>query len=879
MRRGIIAIIAVIWFAACLGTYFYRASLPDTDRGYTTFNSWAEDKDFYYISDNADQGGIIYRFVKAGDTTSDAKGNLVVPVRKMLTAWSDPDMKGYSIYKIAKATDELYVLAGKQVEKDREKVLAYRIFGLDQEFQPMRASDHFVLEDGQKLSSFTVSGTTSFITALSPDGQVAATYQVEYTQLNPLVEVQQQQDDSGGVNISFNKLSSTFFNVSSNAGSGENAQGQPQEVFFDPRKIKTRSVEAGRFFAEAMYEDGLIYTRYDNSDPDDRFLTPVNVMDLYNGMNLTFMQRITISDENRTFYILIGCIGAAVAIFFPLIFRRRKRVVYIILVSEIVLLVSVVIGIAFIIMQRESIRRDSLDSQLAYTVAGVANSLELPSFTNLDGEEGDPSFYDSSTYLQLQRNMAEQLSMTQAGAGIYDVCYLNLTDKKVYVSSSGKNRQEIEDLYGPVTETVIEEIKQTPNAVVWTEKIQGRDYRIIGVHSQGSGDPGLGVLALSDYNISIGSFWENNFRVFVFGLLVFLVGSIIIVLYQLMQAADLRKLAFGLKSLANGEENIEKPVVYGRDLNMMWNSIFEIDKNVRLTNRAKFQIFEAYYRFAPKKIEKILQKDSITEVHGGDVVQMEGTMALLSTTGQRNTNRVDIERMNRFLSMIEKHQETRDGIYVSNNGDLSRMKVLFIESTETISFGVELLYELREWQQKEYANATILLHYAPFVYGIAGTQNQSAAFLASRETEELEEYMDWFRSIHIPLIVTDTVKEREDRLTDVRYIGFIKSWIDTDGKIDLYEVLDANSGRIRQLKMRTKAQFEEAIRTFYRQDFYLARNAFTEILKEFPEDEIVTWYLFECEYYLNEDADTSDFSGALHLEKHKKRRKNPTVIG
>ncbi len=113
----------------------------------------------------------------------------------------------------------------------------------------------------------------------------------------------------------------------------------------------------------------------------------------------------------------------------------------------------------------------------------------------------------------------------------------------------------------------------------------------------------------------------------------------------------------------------------------------------------------------------------------------------------------------------------------------------------------------------------------------------------------------------------------------MRYIGFIKSWIDTDGKIDLYEVLDANSGRIRQLKMRTKAQFEEAIQTFYRQDFYLARNAFTEILKEFPEDEIVTWYLFECEYYLNEDADTSDFSGALHLEKHKKRRKNPTVIG
>ena len=138
----------------------------------------------------------------------------------------------------------------------------------------------------------------------------------------------------------------------------------------------------------------------------------------------------------------------------------------------------------------------------------------------------------------------------------------------------------------------------------------------------------------------------------------------------------------------------------------------------------------------------------------------------------------------------------------------------------------------------------------------------------------LEGYIDWFRSIHIPLIITNTVKEREDRLVDLRYIGFIMSRSQTEGRIELYEVLDANSGRIRQLKLRFRDQFEEAIKLFYRQDFYLARNAFTEILKDFPEDEIVTWYLFECEYYLNSNADTSGFTGALHLDKHKKVLEN-----
>ena len=58
--------------------------------------------------------------------------------------------------------------------------------------------------------------------------------------------------------------------------------------------------------------------------------------------------------------------------------------------------------------------------------------------------------------------------------------------------------------------------------------------------------------------------------------------------------------------------------------------------------------------------------------------------------------------------------------------------------------------------------------------------------------------------------------------------------------------------------------FRAALDLFYDRDFYFARNAFTDILRDFPEDELVKWYLFECESRLNGDIDTG-FTGALHV--------------
>ena len=49
-------------------------------------------------------------------------------------------------------------------------------------------------------------------------------------------------------------------------------------------------------------------------------------------------------------------------------------------------------------------------------------------------------------------------------------------------------------------------------------------------------------------------------------------------------------------------------------------------------------------------------------------------------------------------------------------------------------------------------------------------------------------------------------------------------------------------------------RFQEAVNLFYRNDFFLARNLFSTLLRACPEDGIVRWYLFACEHYFNQEG-------------------------
>ena len=90
-----------------------------------------------------------------------------------------------------------------------------------------------------------------------------------------------------------------------------------------------------------------------------------------------------------------------------------------------------------------------------------------------------------------------------------------------------------------------------------------------------------------------------------------------------------------------------------------------------------------------------------------------------------------------------------------------------------------------------------------------------------------------------------------------------------DGKTSykLYEVLDCYGELERAQREQYDVRLQEAIRCFYQNDFYLARNLFLAILRLCPQDGVARWYLFACEHYFNAGAGEEaryDLFGIVH---------------
>ena len=116
-------------------------------------------------------------------------------------------------------------------------------------------------------------------------------------------------------------------------------------------------------------------------------------------------------------------------------------------------------------------------------------------------------------------------------------------------------------------------------------------------------------------------------------------------------------------------------------------------------------------------------------------------------------------------------------------------------------------------------------------------------------------------------MITKDLMEQMGHVGETRYIGFLlPDENHPEQKLELYEVLDAQIPGTRKRRSAMNSKFAEALSLFYEQDFYLARNLFTEILREAPDDGLTKWYLFECEHYLDVAA-PEGFTGALHKER------------
>jgi len=336
------------------------------------------------------------------------------------------------------------------------------------------------------------------------------------------------------------------------------------------------------------------------------------------------------------------------------------------------------------------------------------------------------------------------------------------------------------------------------------------------------------------------------------------IGTLLIGIVVFVQGRGMRRLVNLTAKVAEGREEWDsfkkkagKGFLESNEMRLFRNSLSQIAFDMTRMHYMRFRILQAYYRFAPKQIEKIFNKQSILDVGKSDRAHTVGTLAFVSFSIHTNLSEQRfIQQMSQNYSALGKAQKANGGIFFSGNNDLSTVLFLFNEETaNALQFGVDMTFE---GEQDGRGRTFALLHRGAYIYGVAGDESQAYTYVLSREMKVLEQYVDRLCALGIPMAVTDAVYEVVRRETMARYIGFIE---DGGQSFKLYEILDASPARERQNKIDTQEKFQKALNLFYQGDFYLARGQFSDVLKESPGDEVAKRYLFLCEKCLNREGE------------------------
>lgn len=350
----------------------------------------------------------------------------------------------------------------------------------------------------------------------------------------------------------------------------------------------------------------------------------------------------------------------------------------------------------------------------------------------------------------------------------------------------------------------------------------------------------LGVFCFFDFEVTL---LVNKYSRYVACGICFVVASALGLVVMVLVSGDMARIVEAMNRLAAGDTDIKKPVIVGADLNAVWNGILDVCRMVEDIKYKNEIIKSAYYNFAPKQVESILDRESLTDVHTGDKKIKNGTMAFTVV------KEIESESTDLLWEQISEIQESGRGMMVNATMDLSMLKILFPESNcKTIEFANELALKLscRELP-------FIFMHYTQFVYGITGRDRQIVPYIISEEMAEIQKYAYDLSELKLGSVITETVWEREENKVgiSVRYIGHID--IHSTGKtLKLYELLETCPDKDRRRKLDTDADFQNGLELMENRDYYLARTCFARVMKNNPEDLLARKYLFECEKILGE---------------------------
>ncbi len=686
----------------------------------------------------------------------------------------------------------------------------------DPQMNLVGVTDWFSLQEGEKGTGISASDDTYQVTAIDADGKTVNVYAVNGADLKKPSDPPVQDDN------------------------GDKKNEGPKV----PEVTMYRDNPAGAFFVDALYRDGALNVLTDKDEPYGPFIADQNIKTAVRDIAFTLPQTLYFYRGDVAVWAGTLIVWLALLLLTFRLLVDKNRMMYIFVATEAGYLTVL---ICWLIFSRWSFLYSREIDFREYGQMALLGELEfLGDLSRFNYTDSD--YYNSEEY----RKLLNELNNFQACGSnedvFEDIFILRLSDGMIMVSAEGRNREYASFAYGQELIGLREKLNgREPEAFcdIYPDGVQMNALGIRAAVSQKT----YALCGICFNGLSTVEYWSSYYRLILLVLVLFVMGSVIIAIIMHLQSLDLLQFMDAIEDVALGRTMVRVPQVPAKDVQTMWSSLAELAKRMEETNHEKYRIFEAYYRFAPKNIETIMDKDTIFEVTNGDIVNKEGTLLLFSIE-EADSEEKRIKSLVNIVTYMAEFTNDKDGILVSYDEGLTALEFLFLdERTPIMDKTNHFLHRNAFDDDADFVSA--FLYHDEFTYGVVGINAQSLPFLTTRYTKQMKGYAAWFESLKVPMVVTEDILQRED-IGESRYIGFIAL---QENRINLYEILDACAAKERQQKIVNREKFEKTLDLFYKGDYYTARNRFSEILKDCPEDLISRWYIFESERYLSGETD------------------------
>jgi signal transduction histidine kinase/class 3 adenylate cyclase/ligand-binding sensor domain-containing protein len=267
-----------------------------------------------------------------------------------------------------------------------------------------------------------------------------------------------------------------------------------------------------------------------------------------------------------------------------------------------------------------------------------------------------------------------------------------------------------------------------------------------------------------------------------------------------------------------------------------------------------YEIHEATNRFVPHEFIQTLGRQSILELHRGDMVErnvhvMFSDIRDYTALSEGMSPRENFKFVNNLAGQVGPIVQHHHGLINQYLGDTIMM--LFLQNADDgIRAGVDVLKMINRFNDKrlQKRERTIRLglglHSGPLIMGIIGDSMRTDAAVISDTVNTASRMEGLTKHFNVNFIISgDTLEKVADKdQFNLRYLGKVQ----VKGKLnslDIYECFDGDMDEQIQLKKSSLSDFQSGMDAYFNRDMIKARKYFDLVYQANPDDRTAFGYL------------------------------------